>query len=88
MKIKENYVLKEVAGKYLIVPINEEALNFNGIITLNETGAFLFRLLQVDQSLENLVNQMTDSYHVEAKQAEKDIENIIQQLNEKGLIHW
>jgi hypothetical protein len=88
MKIKENYVLKEVAGKYLVVPINEEALNFNGIITLNETGAFLFRLLQVDQSLENLVNQMTDSYHVEAKQAEKDIENIIQQLNEKGLIHW
>ena len=42
MKIKEDFVLRKVADSYVVVPVNKLTLDFNGIINLNETGAFLF----------------------------------------------
>ena len=46
MKIKDNYVLQEVAKEYLVVPIAEEADRLQGIIRLNESGAFLWKYLE------------------------------------------
>ena len=46
MKIKEDFVLRKVADSYVVVPVNKMTLDFNGIINLNETGAFLFEKLQ------------------------------------------
>ena len=40
MKIKEGYLLREVAGSNIVVPIGEGELNFSGVITLNDVGAF------------------------------------------------
>ena len=48
MKIKEDFVLRKVADSYVVVPVNKLTLDFNGIINLNETGAFLFEKLQND----------------------------------------
>ena len=46
MKIKEDFILRKVADSYVVVPVNNMSLDFNGIINLNETGAFLFKLMQ------------------------------------------
>lgn len=46
MKIKEDFVLRKVADSYVVVPVNKLTLDFNGIINLNETGAFLFEKLK------------------------------------------
>ena len=46
MKIKNDFILRKVADSYVVVPVGELTLDFNGIINLNETGAFLFGLLQ------------------------------------------
>lgn len=43
MKIKEDFVLRKVADSYVVVPVNKLTLDFNGIINLNETGAFLLK---------------------------------------------
>ena len=43
MKIKENYMLRKVADCYVVVPIGEAVAEFNGMINLNEVGAFLWR---------------------------------------------
>ena len=45
MKIKDNFILRKVADSYVVVPVGKLTLDFNGIINLNETGAFLFELL-------------------------------------------
>ena len=36
MKIKEGYLVHEVAGNYVVIKIGQEAVNFNGLITLSE----------------------------------------------------
>lgn len=86
MKIKENYVLKKLAGKNIVVPIKEEAVNFNGILTLNETSAFLFEKLKQETSVEDLVKDLTKTYEVSEEIAKKDILLFVDMLKEKGLI--
>jgi len=86
MKIKNQYVLKKIAGKNIVIPVGEEAVNFNGIITLNETSAFLFEKLQNEITLDELVNLMVTRYDVEEVIARKDIIDFIDVLTKKGLI--
>ncbi len=47
MKIKDDFVLRKVADSYVVVPVNSLTLDFNGVMNLNETGAFLFEALQL-----------------------------------------
>ena len=48
MRINKEFVLREIAGDYILVPVGDTALEFNGLITLNEVGAFLWGKLQQD----------------------------------------
>ena len=45
MKIKEGFILKEIAGSYVVVPVGDDLVDFSLMITTNETGAFLFNLI-------------------------------------------
>ena len=42
MKVSNEFILREVAGEYILVPVGAAAVKFNGLITLNEIGAFIF----------------------------------------------
>lgn len=43
MYVSKDFIVREIAGDYIVVPTGEEALKFNGLITLNEVGAFLWK---------------------------------------------
>lgn len=86
MKIKEDFLLRKVADSYVVVPVNSMTLDFNGIINLNETGAFLFELLQKGAENQELVNKMLEEYDVTPEIAEKDIEIFIQKVKEADIL--
>ena len=46
MKIKEGFMLRQVAGQHIVMPLGQKALDFNCAITLNESGAFLWSVLE------------------------------------------
>ena len=52
MKIKSDYLLRKVADSYVVVPVGKATVDFNGMINLNETGAFLWQQLQKDADEE------------------------------------
>lgn len=54
MKIKDGYILREIAEISVAVPVNDAARSFNGMIRLNSTGAFLWRLLERKMEKEQL----------------------------------
>ena len=58
MKIKDDFVLRKVADSYVVVPVNSLTLDFNGVINLNETGAFLFEQLQKGIEKDELIAKM------------------------------
>ncbi len=87
MKIKNTFVLRTVAGSNVVVPTGADMMDFNGMITLNETGAFLWEKLQNDTSVAELTQAMLAEYRgITAEEAEADIKEFIQTLEKKGII--
>lgn len=86
MKIKDGFLLKNLAGSYVIIPIGENMVDFKLMITLNETSAFLWKCLETSQTLDQLTDSLTAEYDVSHEIARNDIEKFLQQLRDKGLI--
>ena len=86
MKIKKGYILKSVSDKYVVVPVGEEAIHFNGLITLNRSGKFLFESLKEESTVESLTVSMIEKYDIDAETAEQDVLAFIKKLKEKNII--
>ena len=86
MKIKENFILRKVADSYIVVPVGSMTLNFNGIINLNETGAFLFEKLQQGAGREDLINVLLEEYDVAPDRAENDVDIFIQKVRDADVL--
>ena len=86
MKIKDGFVLREVSGNHIVVAVGEGTKIFNGMIQLNETSAFLWKMLQEDVTQQDLVNGLVAEYKVEKSVAESDVLEFIESLKEANLI--
>lgn len=86
MKIKNNFVLKKIAGSYVVVPVRTKAVDFSGIIKLSESGAFLWQLLEKGADREELIAKMLDEYAVDEATAAADIDRFVAKLREADLI--
>ena len=80
MKIKDGYMLREVAGNSVVVAIGKATLDFNGLITLNSSGAFLWKMLEKGISEEKLLTAMLDEYEIDKATAKTDIAEFIDKL--------
>ncbi len=85
MKLKDGFVLREVAGDIVVIP-SGDTLDLNMMITLNETGCFLWNLLEKGAQQSELVEALTGEYDVSAQDAEKHVEAFVAKLNENGLL--
>ena len=86
MKIEKEYILREIAGDYIIVPVRATALEFNGMITVNETGAFLWEKLREGTTKEELLHAMLEESAVSEKEAEADIQEFLQMLQKNKIL--
>jgi len=75
-----------VAGEYLLVPLIEGESQFNSIITMNETGAFIWKRLEKNLSADEIAAAMTKEYNVTPQQAKADVNEYINYLKEKNII--
>ena len=86
MKIKDGYILREVAGNNIIVAVGGESVTFDGIKTLNETGAFLWRNIEKGMNEESLVKVMLEEYEVDEETAKADVKEFVSLLINNGLV--
>lgn len=86
MKIKEGFITKKVAGDVIVIPAEQALVDFKAIITLNETGAYLWELLKEDTTKEALVEKMLEEYDAEKDVLLADVDEFIAVLEEKGLL--
>lgn len=85
MKIKEGFLLRNVAGNNVVVPLGQNSIDFNGMISLNETGAFLFEKMLSEISREELIKAVVEEYEVEEAVATTDVDNFIEKVKGEGL---
>lgn len=86
MKIKQGFILREVAGNYIVVAVGSAVKEFNGVINLNETGAFLWKKLQDGADEEGLVQALLSEYEVEEDLARKDVRAFVEKLQGAKLL--
>lgn len=86
MKVQKEFVLREIAGDYVIIPMGKTTLSLNGLITVNEVGASVWKLLQSDRSLDDLVQGILEEYDVEEDVAREDIQEFLDTLRKNGIL--
>ena len=86
MKIKPGYLLRKVVEVYVIIGVGSDAYAPNQIMSLNETGALLWRCLETGVEKQELVDAILKEYDTDAGTAEKDVDAFLSQLREKALI--
>ena len=86
MKIDKQFVLRQIAGDYVIIPTGKTTLDFNGLITVNEQGAFLWEKLSQDTTQAELVSALLEEYEVDEPTARKDVEEFLAILRQCGML--
>ena len=86
MRIMEGFHLRSIAGEMIAVPTGAVATKLSGLAILNETGQFLFELLQSEQTEESLIQAMLDNYEIDRENATSDVLEFISALRENGLL--
>ena len=86
MKIKDCYVMRTVAGSNVIVPTGSAAVDFNGMMTLNEVGAFLWEKLVHGAQEDELVSAILAEYDVSDEIARADVVAFINRMREADLL--
>lgn len=86
MKQNSNFLMRQVAQRYVIVPVGEAAEKFSGMITLNGTGKFLWDLLEQEQTVESLAQALIDTYQISGELAMTDAAAFVEKLKSCGAI--
>ena len=86
MKIKDDFITRTIAGETVVVPTGEAAVRLNGMLTLNETGAFIWNFLQEAHTKEELLASMLEEFDVDEADARADIEGFTGTLLEQGIL--
>ena len=87
MKLKEGFVLRDVAGQTIVLPSGDD-LNLNMMVTLNETGKFLWELCQAEFSEEDLVSALLKEYNVDEKRACSAVSAFVEKLKEHDFLAY
>lgn len=85
MKLKDGFLLREIAGETVVMPSGGD-LDLNMMITLNETGAFLWKHLQQETNQETLVAALLAEYDVEEARASAAVAAFVKKLEDNGFL--
>ena len=88
MRIKKEFVLREVCGEHVITGEGLAAVNFGRLLALNETAAWLWKLADAmgDFTVEQLADKLCEEYEVSNDVAKEDVAKIIGQWQKEGVI--
>lgn len=86
MKLKEGFLLRNMLGMGVVVSI-DAATPVEGVITLNDTGIFLWKTMEQGETTpETLIRALTAEYDVDEQTAARDVEAFVAKAREAGLL--
>ena len=85
MKLKDGFILREVAGEHVVIPTGD-ALDLNMMITLNETGCTLWKRLEQEAELADLTAALLAEYDVDETTAAAAAEQFVAKLKEHDFL--
>lgn len=86
MKIREGFVLREIADTIIVVPTGELVKELRLTIELNKTGKFMWELLKEDISIEEIANKLVEEYGIDKEKAIDNAQKFTQKLKQAKII--
>ncbi len=86
MKIREGFVLRKIAGSNIVIPVGTVSVDFNGMITMNDSATFLWEKLAAGADEEALVTALLTEYEVDEDTARRCVKEYIGKLEEAGCL--
>ncbi|MBQ6832152.1 MAG: PqqD family protein [Oscillospiraceae bacterium] len=86
MKRNPGFLMRQVAGRYVLAPVGEMVKTFSGMITMNATGKFLWDLMEQDQTVDSLAQALADNYEVDVEKAKEDVVKFLEPLKPVGAV--
>ena len=87
MKIKSGFILRDVGGKTFVVAVGERSKEFKSMVTLNQTGKFIWQCLEKGATAEEVVKAIMSEYECDDKSiVESDVNAFIAKLEGDGIL--
>lgn len=86
MKFKKEFMVREIVGETVLIPTGETAAHFNGLISVNELGRFIWDNYEKSADEEDLLQKILDEYEVEKEVAKADLDEFLGILKEADII--
>jgi hypothetical protein len=86
MKRKADFIMQNIGGENLLVPLGAQVMDMNGIITLNNTGVCVWELLAQECSLDELTAAVAERFDVPPERARADAQTFLDKIAKMGLI--
>ena len=86
MHIIGKYTVRTILDEIVAVPLGSSSESFNGILSLNPVGQFLFELLSQERTEQELVQALTEEYEVDTATAAADVQEFLASLRQGGLL--
>lgn len=87
MKLKYQFVVREVAGEHIAVPFGQSSRDLSAMIQLNETAALVFDMLnKEDVAYEAIVAALQERYGIDEATAKQAADSLLDQLRASELL--
>lgn len=85
-KIKDGFVLREVAGQAVVIAVGEASKNFHGMINLNETGKVIWQAVEQGIDVDGIAQKLVQEYAVDMELARRDVVSMLEQMESVGIL--
>ena len=86
MKIKDGFLLREIAGTHVVVPVAERVIEFKGMMILNEHGLFVWNMLQSNHTFDEILASILNEYDIDADTAKADLDEFLARVRKNGAL--
>lgn len=86
MKKLEEFIVRQIADEYIMMPVGNTAIKFNGLVMANSTSAFIWENIEKINTVEEMTNLVCEEFDVEYEEAFLDISTIMDQMKKAGWI--
>ena len=80
-------VTRKTGNEYVLVPIANNIADMNSVYTLNETGAFIWELIDGKRDVEDIISELIKEYDIDESSAREDILSFIEKVKKYLIIN-
>lgn len=86
MKARKGFILRHLAGEWVLAPVGGQIKSFGGLAVMNELAAFLWEKMKDGTSRKELLSAILEEYDTDAETAARDLDDLLNDMREMGVI--